>query len=224
LLKKQLADKKKKLAAMKAKKAKDDKAKKAAAKKKKNAAKNKKSKSSVKVSANRASAKKEVETLSPEDEVAMKSYSQAIAQQAENNEPDAPVDYDGQAPAEKMTNKNDVDEDADKEITQLLLGVSKKGNGRGLIPGSELIQLNAEGLEGLFEDEDEQTAVQTGESDQTAPAEEAPAAEATVEVSAEAPPAEAPAAEAPAAEATAEAPAVEAPVAEAAAPSEAAEL
>jgi hypothetical protein len=163
LLKKQLADKKKKLKAMKAKKVKDDKAKKAAAAKKKSAAKNKKSKSSAKVSAKNASAKNVVETPFPEDEVAMKSYSQAIAQQAENNEPDAPVDYDGQAPAEKMTNKNDVDEDADKEISQLLLGVvSKKGKGGGLFPGSELIQLNAEGLEGLFDDDDDQTAVQTG--------------------------------------------------------------
>jgi hypothetical protein len=161
LLKKQLADKKKKLKAMKAKKAKDDKAKKAAAAKKKSAAKNKKSKSSVKVSAKKSSAKS-LETPFPEDEVAMKSYSQAIAQQAENNEPDAPVDYDGQAPAEKMTNKNDIDEDADKEISQLLIGVSKKGKGGGLFPGSELIQLNAEGLEGLFDDEDDQTAVQTG--------------------------------------------------------------
>ena len=118
-----------------------------------------------------------------------------------------------------MTNKNDYDEDADKEISQLLLGVSKKGKGSGLFPGSELIQLNAEGLEGLFDDDDDQAAVQTAETDQTvedAPAEEAPAAEAT----AEAPAVGAAVAEAPATEATAEAPAVaeataEAPAAEA---------
>jgi hypothetical protein len=66
-----------------------------------------------------------------------------------------------------MTNKNDNDEDADKEISQLLLGVSKKSKGRSLFPGSELIQLNAEGLEGLFGDDDDQTVVQTGETDQT---------------------------------------------------------
>jgi len=66
-----------------------------------------------------------------------------------------------------MTSKNDIDEDADKEISQLLLGVSKKGKAGGLFPGSELIQLNAEGLEGLFGDDDDQTAVQTGETDQT---------------------------------------------------------
>jgi hypothetical protein len=161
MLKRQLAKKKKNLAAMKAKKAKEEKAKKAAAAKKKSAVKNKKSKSSVNVSVKKVSSKN-VETPFPEDEVAMKSYSQAIAQQAENNEPDAPVDYEGQAPAEKMTNKNDIDEDSDKEISQLLLGVSKKGKGSGLFPGSELIQLNAEGLEGLFDDEDDQTAVQTG--------------------------------------------------------------
>lgn len=94
-LKKQLADKKKKLKAMKAKKAKEEKAKKAAEAKKKKAAaaKKKKGHSSSPVAAKKSS--KKDETPFPEDEGAMKSYSQAIAQQAENNEPDTPIDYDG---------------------------------------------------------------------------------------------------------------------------------
>lgn len=116
-LTKQLAEKKKKLKAMKAKKAKEEKAKKAADAKKKAAQKKKKtSKSSVKSATKKISAKN-VETPFPEDEGAMKSYSQAIAQQAENNEPYTPIAYEGEAPAEKMTSKNDDGEDADKELS-----------------------------------------------------------------------------------------------------------
>lgn len=134
-LKKQLADKKKKLKAMKAKKAKEEKAKKAAAAKKKTAAK-KHAKMAAKSPAKKAS--KEKDTPFPEDEGAMKSYSQAIAQQAENNEPDTPIAYEGESPAEK-TVKSEGDEDADKEISDLLLGVSKSKHGGGLFPGNELI-------------------------------------------------------------------------------------
>ena len=46
------------------------------------------------------SSKKE-DTPFPEDEGAMKSYSQAIAQQAENNEPDTPIAYEGESPVDK---------------------------------------------------------------------------------------------------------------------------
>ena len=64
----------------------------AAAKKKKAAAKKKVQKKTVSV---KKDSKKKEETPFPEDEGAMKSYSQAIAQQAENNEPDTPIDYEG---------------------------------------------------------------------------------------------------------------------------------
>ena len=44
--------------------------------------------------------------------------------------------------------------------------MSKKKS--SLFGGSELIQLNAEGLEGLFDDEDDSQAVQTEQTDQVA--------------------------------------------------------
>ena len=133
-LKHQLAEKKKKLKAMKAKKAKEEKAKKAAAAKKKKAAA--KTKAAHKASPLSKKSSEKTESPFPEDEGAMKSYSQAIAQQAENNEPDTPIAYQGESPAEK-TVKNDTDEEADKEINDLLLGVSKKKG--GLFPGAELV-------------------------------------------------------------------------------------
>jgi protoporphyrinogen oxidase len=119
---------------MKAKKAKEEKAKKAAAAKKKKAAAKKKSAKKATPSSKKTAEK--TESPFPEDEGAMKSYSQAIAQQAENNEPDTPIAYEGESPAEK-TVKNDGDEEADKEINDLLLGVSKKKG--GLFPGAELV-------------------------------------------------------------------------------------
>ena len=103
-MKKQLAQKKKKLAAMKAQKAKKEKAEKAAAAKKKKAAAKKKS--AAKKAKESPISKKKEETPFPEDEGAMKSYSQAIAQQAEITEPDTPVAYEHQAPAEKTSNND----------------------------------------------------------------------------------------------------------------------
>ena len=76
---------------MKAKKAKEEKAKKAAAAKKKKAAA--KTKAAHKASPLSKKSSEKTESPFPEDEGAMKSYSQAIAQQAENNEPDTPIAY-----------------------------------------------------------------------------------------------------------------------------------
>mmetsp|Transcript_36828 Transcript_36828/g.56383 ORF Transcript_36828/g.56383 Transcript_36828/m.56383 type:complete len:249 (+) Transcript_36828:177-923(+) len=187
-LKQKLAKKKAELKRLQEQKKKDEAKRKAEAKKKALAAKNKKAKAAVPVAKKAVDSKPEPEI--PQDTGAMKAYSQAVAQAAETNEPDEPVNYG--TLAEKDEQQVEPQQDDGSEQLNSLINKMSHQQTASMFPGKmlqlskevahnaalsqdnvELVQIS--GLESLLDDAtvmeiegaDDTTAAQTDAQDQT---------------------------------------------------------